>query len=743
MRLLKSRLAAGAGQDFRAVAAHRNDRLSITPVYPFCVRAVAITSVFLSALLAFSVEPYTAKRMLPAFGGTASVWVTCLVAFQGLLLLGYLYAHALTRLSRRAQITLHLAVIAASFVVFPFRPPLPAPAEDIPLFRLLFEMARTAAFPFLVLASNSTLVQHWYARREGGQPWFLYAVSNAGSLIGLLGYPAIVEPLSGLRAQSFAWLVGYALFALATGLVLVMAAGGAPDAKPASSAPPREQTLRWFVRSALGAMLLTAVSFWVTVDVAAVPLLWVLPLALYLLTFIFAFSPRVPFPRSTLVILTMLAITLGLLNSMVSADSLELVLGPGLGAMFLGCWIVHGDLARDRPAPDRLSGYYLWIAAGGFAGGLVGNVLPPLLFDSIAEYPVALALLGLALATGTGVQPLQATLRRRSTWAILAAVLALLVMTSIGLRSEKGDGQWFHLVLVLVLVPGIVLVEKRPGLFGLSVVCIAAFLVTGNLSGNLIASERSFYGVVRVSIAKGAVVMKHGTTIHGVARRKPGDPPGAYYHPAGPLGERVLAQSDDARIGIIGLGTGALAALTKPGQKVTFYEINPDVGPLAHEHFDFLRTSPAAVDHVLGDARFTIASEPDGTFDLLIVDAFSSDDIPVHLLTQEGVAVWLRKIKPDGMVVFHVSNRYFHLLPVLRGAAEASGVRGYWKSFDATKRQRDEDLATDLLAGAMTSDSASGAQLVTAGWHPASEGDPATLWTDDYTSVLRTLPFLR
>jgi len=706
------------------------------------VRFVAIASIFLSAFLAFSVEPLTAKRFLPAFGGTASVWVTCLVAFQGVLFLGYLYAHAVARLARKTQIGVHLGLLAVSFVVFPFRVPRPPSPEAVPLFGLLFEMARSAALPFFVLSTNSALVQHWYTRRTGKAPWFLYAVSNAGSLLGLLGYPLIVEPLTGLRAQSTLWLAGYALFVVCTGVVVVIAAGAASEAAPSSPAPPREQVVRWFTRSALGAMLLTAVSFWITMDVAAVPLLWVLPLALYLATFILAFSPRAPFPRASLVILAMLAIMLGLLNSMVNPRSIELVVGSGLGAVFIGGWIVHGDLSRDRPAPDRLTGYYLWIAAGGFAGGLVGNVVPPLLFDSIAEYPIALALLAIALAAATDTRPIRETLRSRSTWAILAGVVALLALASWGLRTERGDGSWFHMILIAVLVPGVVLVRKRPGLFGLTSACIAVFLVTGNLAGNLVDAERSFYGVVRVSMVGGVKRMKHGTTIHGAARRKPGDPPGAYYHPSGPLGESVVAQSDGARIGIVGLGVGALAALGRPGQTITFYEINPDVAPLAQEHFDFLGTSLAAVDHVLGDARLTIGGVPDGTFDLLVVDAFSSDAVPVHLLTKEGVAVWLRKTKPGGTVVFHVSNRYFHLLPVLRGAAEASKAHVLSKSFEPTMEQRTEELATEVVAGAMTLDSANAARLAATGWQPLT-AEESILWTDDYTSVLTTLTFLR
>ena len=484
------------------------------------MRFVAIASIFLSAFLAFSVEPLTAKRFLPAFGGTASVWVTCLVAFQGVLFLGYLYAHAVARLARKTQIGVHLGLLAVSFVVFPFRVPRPPSPEAVPLFGLLFEMARSAALPFFVLSTNSALVQHWYTRRTGKAPWFLYAVSNAGSLLGLLGYPLIVEPLTGLRAQSTLWLAGYALFVVCTGVVVVIAAGAASEAAPSSPAPPREQVVRWFTRSALGAMLLTAVSFWITMDVAAVPLLWVLPLALYLATFILAFSPRAPFPRESLVILAMLAIMLGLLNSMVNPRSIELVVGSGLGAVFIGGWIVHGDLSRDRPAPDRLTGYYLWIAAGGFAGGLVGNVVPPLLFDSIAEYPIALALLAIALAAATDTRPIRETLRGvppvcvgigMSYWAMGA------------LMDTTSPRRWLKTALAgLAVGLGVADAVDVGAIFS---VCVAAFLVYQSFTREGTLWKNVTLGVVRLGvvalfalfIAAQAVSVLVATNIKGVA----------------------------------------------------------------------------------------------------------------------------------------------------------------------------------------------------------------------------------
>lgn len=702
------------------------------------MRALAVASVFLSAVLAFSVEPLTAKRLLPAFGGTAAVWVTCLVAFQGLLLLGYLYAHAVARLGRVPQAAVHLAALALSFAVFPWSDPVPPPAGAEPAGRLIVELLRTSALPFFVLSTNATLLQHWFTRRTGEAPWFLYAVSNAGSLIGLLAYPLVLEPVFGLRAQSAGWRVGYAIFAGLTVVALVLGAGPRRETD-AGPAPPRSQVLRWFVRSALGAMLLTATSYWITVDVAALPLLWVLPLAVYLVTFVLAFSPRVPFPRETLAVFCMLPILFGLLNTTTDTYSAKVLLGSALGALFLGGWVVHGDLARDRPEAGRLTAYYLWIAAGGFAGGLLGNVLPPLVFDSIAEYPIALAALALALAVEKDTAALRATLRLPSTWALVVGAAVLLTAVA---AYDRGVGPLVLIAIISLLLPGVVTVRVRAGLFGIAAAVIAAFLATGVLQGRELTASRSFYGVLRVEVIDGVPWMRHGTTLHGVGRLSPDEPPGAYYHPAGPLGARVRAQRAGARIGIVGLGTGALAALCSSGQHVTFFEIDPGVLPIASEHFDYLETSPANVGHVLGDARLTVAEVPDGTFDLLVVDAFSSDAIPAHLLTREGMAVWLRKIKPDGEVVLHISNRNFWLLPVVKGAvAHRPEVKGYRFVFVPTRKE-DEERAALTLAAALTLDREKGIELVAEGWRGMDDVEPMT-WTDDHTSVVSALEVLR
>lgn len=700
------------------------------------MRFLSILSVFFSALLAFSVEPLIAKRLLPAFGGSAAVWVTCLVTFQGLLLLGYLYADLLLRLPRRVQLPVHAAVLLLPFLVMPFGPPHPPPPDAAPMGRLVLELLRGVALPFFALSTNSTLVQHWYAKRAGAEPWFLYATSNAGSLAGLLGYPLLVEPWIGLSAQSFRWMIGYVAFALVTATVAVTAASATTAGPPVSPAPSRSQIARWVTRSAIGAMLLTSISFWITLDVAALPLLWVAPLALYLLSFVLAFSPRVPFPRRILAILCMLFVILGLESVIAGAKEAALLLFSALGALFLGTWLVHGDLARDRPSGDRLSAYYLWIALGGFLGGVAGNVIAPQVFDTIAEFPLALAVLAFALAAERDLGEIRATLSRPFAWALAAVMLALLVITAVGFRTT-----WAYSVAlfpVFVLLAGVVLFRK-PGLFGVGATLTAVFLSMGWLrTSGVLEADRSFYGTLRVHEKEGVRYLEHGTTLHGVERTSGDGPPGSYYHPDGPLGSVVASLPEDAHVGVVGLGAGSLAQLSKAGQRFDYFEIDPAVERVARRWFRYLSRSAAPVSVEIGDARLTLQERGDATFDAIIVDAFSSDAVPVHLLTQEALAMYLRKLEPGGVVVFHVSNRYFDLRRVVKGGAEALGAGALFQAFSPKGDVRTKDLALDTWAVLVTRDAAGLESWRARSWTSLDAVVPLE-WTDDQSSLVPLL----
>jgi len=701
------------------------------------MRFLSVLSVFFSALLAFSVEPLIAKRLLPAFGGGGAIWVTCLVTFQGLLLLGYLYADLLLRLPRKVQLPVHAVVLVLPFLVLPFGPPHPPPGGAEPMSRLVLELLRSVALPFFALSTNSTLVQHWYAKKVGAEPWFLYATSNLGSLVGLLGYPLVVEPFLGLSSQSFRWTLGYIAFALVTGVVALTAANATTTSAPTSPPPPTRQIVRWVTRSAIGALLLCSVSFWVTLDVASLPLLWVVPLALYLASFIVAFSVRVPFPRRSLAIVCMLFVILGLESTIAGVENVNLLLFSAFGALFLGAWLVHGDLARDRPSGDRLSGYYLWIAFGGFLGGVTGNVIAPQLFDTVAEYPLALGMLGFAIAAEKDLSELKKTLRWPVAWGIIAAMVVAVVATGILFKTPYKTQA--ALLPVIVLLAGVVLFNRAPGLFGIGAMLTALLLSLGwARSTTALDTDRSFYGTVRINERDGARTMTHGTTVHGVELLVPDSTASSYYHPEGPLGWSMKSLPDDTRVGVVGLGVGSLAVLSKPGQHLDYFEIDPVVEHMARRWFTFLSRSPAPVEVLIGDARLTLDHQPDGSYGGLFIDAFSSDSIPVHLLTQEALAMYFRKLEPDGVVVFHLSNRFFDLRRVVKGDADATGSHALFLAWSPTKEQDEKELAYTTWAVVVAKRAETLAPWVERGWVSMDDVEPLD-WTDDHSSLLPLL----
>jgi len=702
------------------------------------MRFLSVLSVFFSALLAFSVEPLIAKRLLPAFGGGSAIWVTCLVTFQGLLLLGYLYADLLLRLPRKIQLPVHALVLLLPVLVLPFGPPRPPPGGAEPMSLLVLELLRSVALPFFALSTNSTLVQHWYAKKVGAEPWFLYATSNLGSLVGLLGYPLVIEPFFGLRAQSTNWVFGYIGFAIVTGVVAYVAAGATTAAPPQSPPPPTRQVVRWVVRSAIGSILLCSISFWVTLDVASLPLLWVVPLAIYLATFILAFSSRAPFPRRYLVIFAMLFITLGLESTLGSVHEASLLLLTAFGALFTGAWLVHGDLARDRPSGDRLSAYYLWIAFGGLVGGVAGNVVAPQVFNTVAEYPLALGLLAFALAAEKDLGQIVTTLRWRPTWAITAGMVAILVAAGFMLGTPFASR--VPVPAAAVLVTGVVLFN-RPGIFGIGASLTALFIVSGWVrTTEVLEADRSFFGTVTIQEREkeGVRIMQHGTTVHGLEFIKSEVLAASYYHKDGPMGWSMSTFAPDAHVGVIGLGAGTLAAHSKATQKVDFFEIDPVVEELARKWFTYLRNTPAETRVIIGDARLELEREPDGSYDALVIDAFSSDSIPVHLLTRESLEMYFRKLRPNGVVVFHVSNRFFDLRRVLKSHADTLGLEALYLTWLPTDEQFDKEYALSTRGVIVAKHAAAVAAWRTRGWLPLDGIEPLE-WTDDRSSLVPLL----
>jgi hypothetical protein len=722
-----------------------------------------VASIFLGSFLLFLVQPLAGRILLPSFGGSPAVWTTALVFFQVVLLLGYLYAHLLPRVKPAGlRAGLHLGILALPFLFLPPRTPsgLDPSTSPWPEATLLLALAAAVGAPFFVLATNSSLVQLWYAgtRRPGSDdPYWLYAASNVGSLLALLAYPFLLEPLVGLPGQGVLWAAGYGVFALLTAAVAVKAvretprrgsapeglaaegAAGAPNAAPDAAHDPTPSVLRragWVARAAVGSSLLLGLTTRITTDVAPLPFLWVAPLALYLVTYILAFGIPHRLRRASLTGSAAVGVGVSLLfPALPPGLPLTALVAVALWTLFFGALVCHRDLAADRPAPRHLTEFYLWLSAGGALGGVLNSIVAPLVFDSLAEVPLTLMALLLVLhadpASRRGIRPDPYPPR---TGFITIGAIGLLVVGMMGGSPSLWAGA------AAVAVGGGLLVRKVPVALTAALLLLGgAYLASGPVT--VLAQERSFFGVHRVRIIGEEMRMIHGTTVHGgqslnpVLRRVPR----SYYHPSGPLGATVAAQPEGARIGIVGLGAGALAVLSKPGQEVVYHEIDPVVEALAREHFTFLDDAPGEVRVLLGDGRLTVARQPEGSYDLLIIDAFSSGAIPVHLLTEEALDLFLSRVRPGGVVLLHLSNRYADLRRVVRGYAEHAG-RSYGIASWSPDLEARREGADPTVVAAVARDPADLA--ATPGGHRWTRLNPDVrpiLWTDARSDLLGVL----
>jgi hypothetical protein len=733
------------------------------------------TTLFLSAGLMFLVEPMIAKMVLPRLGGSPAVWSTCLVFFQAVLLLGYAYAHALTRLvSRSVQIGVHIAVLlplAALALPLDLGAGAPTPGAS-PALWLLLRLTAVAGLPVFAISATAPLLQRWFADLDhdaADDPYFLYAASNAGSLLALLAYPLLVEPTLPLDRQAALWSGGFGVMAL--GLVLCAAATAcrgwrgvevAPTARgidvtqageiatiPAENAPTcLRERLTWTALAFVPSSLLLGVTTYITADVAAAPLLWVVPLILYLLSFILVFARRPPLPHATMIrVLPLLLIPLVITAApgVSFAIPLPLVLGLHLGCFFVVSMVCHGELARRRPPVARLTEFYLFLSIGGVLGGAFNALLAPLVFPGPWEYPLALVAACLMKPTTE-----QNTLRsRRWDLGLPLALLGFLLVTRGFLPNVLGDGAPAKLLLIVFtyVVPALALLNFSPRRwrFALGIsVCLLVPIIAG--SSATIATCRSFFGIYRVmALDEGhARLLMDGTTLHGAESLLPGEEnlPLTYYSHAGPFGRffASFAPGSIRHVAVVGLGAGSLACYAQPGQDWTFYEIDPLVEHLARDprYFHFLANCGNRPQVVLGDARLTLAAAPDGSYDVLVLDAFSSDSIPMHLLTREALALYLRKLAPGGTLLFHISSRTLDLRPVIAALAADAGVSARMlldHPPPGTLFWRREAALVVALSGR-------GDRLdPTDGWTDLPPAGPRSLWTDQRSDILRAIRF--
>ncbi len=747
-------LDAALGPPFR-----RGASVSIAPV--LAVSAFALTSLT-SAALMFAVEPLVAKAMLPLLGGTPAVWVTCMAFFQAALLVGYLYVHLVTRwLGVRRQSLVHLVLLAMSFVALPLVLPVGwnPPEESNAVLWITGALVVIVGAPFVLLSATAPMLQTWFSRTghtQAADPYFLYVPSNVGSLLALGSYPFLIEPNIGLAAQASIWSSGYVLFAaLVTICSLVLwqaytpypSAGYAPvrrsDSNPADALPAASGALRlrWLALSFAPSSLLLGVTTYLTTDVAAVPLLWVVPLALYLLTFILVFARRQLLPHNAMVsALPFLLLPLVLVMLWGEVGSAWLTIALHLATFFVGAMVCHGELVRLRPRASDLTEFYLWMSVGGLAGGLFNAIVAPLVFPLVLEYPIALVLVALlrpGVDHGRG-------LHERVLDVILPVAAGAGAIWAIVPESYGEDDVGRVALTVVAALAGLAW-SARPIRFG---VWVAALLVAaplyGQRDGNTVFRDRSFFGVSRVvEYTSGWRDYFHGTTLHGT---QDGDwlDPTSYYTESGPFGDVAEAYLGDDRrheVAAMGLGVGTINCYGAPGDTWHFLEIDPVVVDVADRYFTYLSECPADAEIHLGDARLTIATMSDGAFDLIVADAFSSDAIPVHLVTREAVETYLRKLKEGGAIAFNISNRYVNLEPVLADLADELGVVAAVRRDGEVSEEESElhdKAASTWLVLAYPSDNLSGL-LEEPGWQVAETDSNVRYWTDDFSNIVSVL----
>lgn len=664
-------------------------------------------TIFLSAFLLFQMQPMMGRYVLPWFGGGPAVWTDCLLFFQVLLLAGYAYAHWLgSRRSVRLQAGVHIGLLLASLAFLPIGPHAdvwkPASSGD-PSGRILLLLAATAGGPYLLLSATGPLLQRWFTLSEPGKPpWRLYALSNLGSFLALLSYPFAIEPFVRLRAQAGIWSALYVGFAVLCGWTAWRMRTQAKPPEPQGAAMPAwPVVLFWLGLAACGSTLLVATTNQICQEIAVNPFLWVAPLSIYLLTFVLAFEKAQYYRRAVFAAAAGVFAPAACVAESVSASlSLGLQLGLYLTALFVTCMVCHGELARSRPAPRYLTVFYLTIAAGGAMGGVFVALVAPRVFIGFSEYPVGLG---------------------------AACLLGL-----IGWMRSGALAQWTSRNFA-VRIPMIAL------LMGAITAAVATVAAGGEPA---LASRRNFYGILRVidradrnGPRRG---LRHGRVLHGFQYLESPQSawPTAYYGPHSGAAMVLNALDRPKRnVAVIGLGIGTMAAWGRPGDTFRFYEINPDVEAIARQWFSYLSSSGARTEVVLGDARVELDRElargHSGDFDVIVVDAFSSDAIPVHLLTAECADLYRRRLAPGGVLLLHISNRVLNLEPVARGMALHLG----WKEVVLTSRQNEQ-----------TGETRAEWVLITANpdfqkWSGEVATGPAIAWTDDFASLWHVLRF--
>ncbi|MBV8172607.1 MAG: fused MFS/spermidine synthase [Candidatus Eremiobacteraeota bacterium] len=727
--------------------------------------AIYASALFVSAALMFLVQPMFAKALLPLLGGAPAVWNTCVVFYELILLAGYWYAFVLQRrLGLNAQIGVHIAIVLAAVAFLPLRvlTPFPPPTSVTAVPWLLITLLISLGIPLFVLSATSPLLQSWFARTpdpRSRDPYFLYASSNAGSMVGLLAYPFVLEPVIGLRAQSLIWMIGYFVLVVFLGLAGLIAfrqvrsgAGAEPAASAAGSidetdahvetlAPARK--LRWVLLAFVPSSLMLSVTSFISAEVAPLPLLWVVPLALYLLTLVIAFSGDSEARLRRLYISAPIAVLVLILligNQVNPSTALAMLIH--LIAFFIIALTCHSMLAADRPAREHLTEFYLWIAIGGALGGVLNAIVAPAVFNGVYEYPLVLVLAAFFLRN-----PAQPPVSRPRLWDLELPLLlgaALAVFLSIELRRPQATaGTAIEIAFVTAAFLAFVLF-RRPLGFAVSVAALllCIVLVRATTEFNLYAG-RNFFGVKTVVARLHYHYLVHGTTIHGIENMQPErrDVPLSYFTRSGPLGQIFTALGPQLRrssIALVGEGAGSAVCFRTPAQNWTLYEIDPQIDLVARDPhlFAYVGDCGGATPTVIGDARLSLDRAPDDTYDLMILDAYSADYVPVHLLTREAMAMYKSKLRAGGVLAFHATSIWFNLVPELSRLAADAGLTCY-VNHDTSLLAA--EAATGKRPSIWVAMGAAGGGIDVVARNARWQRCPPTsfrLWTDDYSSLI-------
>ncbi|HET6975592.1 MAG TPA: fused MFS/spermidine synthase [Pyrinomonadaceae bacterium] len=731
------------------------DRINIRAEQATLFMPVFALALFTSAALLFWVQPLIAKMLLPLLGGVPSVWNTCMLFFQSLLLAGYAYTLLISqRLSLRNQAIVHVLLLVGAALVLPFavssRVLLSLSTQRSPIIWLLTTLLLTVGPPFLLLSATAPLLQRWFSHtshKSAHDPYFLYAVSNAGSILALVAFPFVFEPAFTVRTQSVIWAAGYAvLVALIVACAVLLnrrvtttrAEVIADDEVKTVAAAKR---LEWIVLAFVPSSLMLGVTTYIATDIASVPLIWIIPLALYLLTFVLAFGKRqIIKPSVASILFPSALLCLGAFIALNPPFSFWVAMALHLLVFFLAALVCHQRLAQSRPHVSKLPEYYLWIAVGGVLGGAFNALLAPLIFATPIEYPIVIVLACL-------LRPITSQEKTTAMWFRIVFPLLIFIMTlnlsfvgpRLGLSGRLENG----LVLLVPLALCFAMSFQRPIVFGLA---LGAFLLgtTPYLKSTdqTLATERNFFGIWRVTTNQDQAFRRlyHGSTIHGAqlmdqSRKCEAT---AYYHKSGPLGQvfDVYHSKPTVKpVAVAGLGAGTVGTYSVPGEQWDFYDIDPAIVRIASDPqlFSFLSDcTRASYRVILGDARLKLQEAPQEHYGLLVMDAFSSDSVPAHLLTMQALNLYQKKLTPDGMLAFHISNRYLNLEPLLAGLSRRTGL----SAFIRKDQGGDSEKYTSMWVVMARSDAALGTIPNDSRWTRV-QGD--IVWTDDFSNLFSLL----